>query len=431
MSPRVILALMATLVLLAEARGGRNLCTSELNDIMKEIKEAITKESCPAHDEESEMKMTKPAVVEDSVVSQVLRHQNDLISNLLEQGKGISQILSTLEEDSKAHKHDVHSLQTTFNEHKKSWSSSQEEISVMQSDMHILKEEVQLTKRDIESVTVQVQEIVLNAETSAENVDDTMEQQSDRLSELADVLKALQLEMADLRDSLDEQAEDIKNLKMRGFRRPGPRGGGGGGGGGGDEEEEEDGEGGEPEERPVGRPGGGRRRRPGGRRRPAGINERSLGSVLPEECSPPFMGVADGCFAVYTNMRLSWENAKEHCGRMQGDLAHPSNLPDFLFYLAEAFPGGWVFWVGGERTNAQETWKWPNGKLIDAPHDFWGRGEPRHDEGADCMYLHSYWGYRAGADPCSEEKYFICQQPSHQQTRPFRRQGDEPPKLQA
>nr|XP_053634322.1 CD209 antigen-like [Cherax quadricarinatus] len=135
------------------------------------------------------------------------------------------------------------------------------------------------------------------------------------------------------------------------------------------------------------------------------------------DCPHPYTRIGLGCFAVHSTQRLSWEQARQHCRGIDGDLANPDDIYDVVLFLDDSFPesvystsGGWGFWIGATLDNTG-TWQWVSGLPVRTQVDFWGRGEPgdaqENDEG--CLFLHGWWRFRAGADPCTSEKYFICE----------------------
>ena len=57
------------------------------------------------------------------------------------------------------------------------------------------------------------------------------------------------------------------------------------------------------------------------------------------------------------------------------------------------------------------SWHWVSGVPLEPQTDFWGRGQPGEAlaDGEKCLFLHGWWRFRAGADPCEEKKHFVCE----------------------
>lgn len=138
-------------------------------------------------------------------------------------------------------------------------------------------------------------------------------------------------------------------------------------------------------------------------------------------CPPPFDRIQKHvCVKEVTHMKLSWDEAAEHCRSHGGQLAWEAEgkrvIQDFLdvrFGLGRSKTSAstqWPFWVGGREGDDGE-WRWLDGALVSvdvwAPHHRRPSGR-RAAKGDWCLMLDGYQGYNGTALPCHSKRYFLC-----------------------
>ncbi|KAK8721663.1 hypothetical protein OTU49_012687, partial [Cherax quadricarinatus] len=131
-------------------------------------------------------------------------------------------------------------------------------------------------------------------------------------------------------------------------------------------------------------------------------------------CPYPYKQVLDECFHLSTH-RLTWNNARQHCQGMMGDLASPKNLYALkTFIIDETGINSYetlqtipVF-VGGADEGENRQFKWVNGEAINSSN--WAPGEPNNKHNSEfCveMFLHSHPSLND--ESCVSERQFVCQ----------------------
>ncbi|XP_042211996.1 type-2 ice-structuring protein-like [Homarus americanus] len=122
------------------------------------------------------------------------------------------------------------------------------------------------------------------------------------------------------------------------------------------------------------------------------------------ECPPPFRRVMNECFFPGKNP-LTWDEARQHCRGMGGDLAAPEHLYALKSFFATEMS---YLWIGGTKDIVEDQWRWVTGEAL-RPGD-WCRGSPEITVGArDCIYmeLDCHPPLRSGS--CLGSRKYICQ----------------------
>ncbi|XP_042207799.1 alpha-N-acetylgalactosamine-specific lectin-like [Homarus americanus] len=128
-------------------------------------------------------------------------------------------------------------------------------------------------------------------------------------------------------------------------------------------------------------------------------------------CPYPYKKVLDECFYV-CGKKVTFDQARQHCQGMAGDLAHPKHLHALLSLLFEyeQIIGGNV-WMGATDSHQENTWLWPDG----SPVLKWGRGEPSRLNSAsvkeDCLELRLETNMLLNDVICTKKMPFVCQHP--------------------
>ncbi|XP_068200533.1 C-type lectin domain family 4 member G-like [Palaemon carinicauda] len=125
------------------------------------------------------------------------------------------------------------------------------------------------------------------------------------------------------------------------------------------------------------------------------------------ECPYPFTQVVDECFYVSKSL-LKWEEARQFCQGMGGDLAIPRNLYALKAHLIE-IKAPRAVWIGGTYLGPEEGWRWINGASVN--EEEWSPKQPSgaRKNLANCLNI------RRDRHPvlddvlCGNKLRFVCQ----------------------
>lgn len=122
------------------------------------------------------------------------------------------------------------------------------------------------------------------------------------------------------------------------------------------------------------------------------------------------------CF-FFSSDRLDWEESRENCTALGGQLAvlHTQEEHDFLEKAAKEITGTWDFhyWIGLSDKEEEGDWRWVDGTAINKTYWNTDLNEPNNHaegslEGEDCAVLNS--NSRSWFDvPCGYRYKWICQ----------------------
>lgn len=133
-------------------------------------------------------------------------------------------------------------------------------------------------------------------------------------------------------------------------------------------------------------------------------------------CPYPFTQVVDECFYVSKMMALNWEESRDYCHGMGGDLATPKNLYGLKVHLIE-MRGPRSLWIGGKNQGPGVGWQWMSG--IAVGNEDWIR-QPQNNVGLpintrtrtrteNCLSMRRDRHPVLDEVPCFKLKCFICQ----------------------
>ncbi|XP_076046092.1 uncharacterized protein LOC143028199 isoform X2 [Oratosquilla oratoria] len=114
------------------------------------------------------------------------------------------------------------------------------------------------------------------------------------------------------------------------------------------------------------------------------------------ECPSPYQLVKNDCLFVVSDVKMSWEKARENCKakakalNMDGDLAVPSDIPAFLEFMKKSDEGVRWPWIGAFADDSMATkWKWLRNSSIslDKSSFQWDKVEPTKSTTEKAMCL--------------------------------------------
>ncbi|XP_069943701.1 CD209 antigen isoform X2 [Cherax quadricarinatus] len=364
----VLLLLWALLGKCSEPPSDVLSCSYQISNILREIKDVLTSTSgrCSSDGERDE----RLVGIERETVSQAVRQHGEVVRSLLAQTESLKKAVTSVAEVQSAHKQLLIALRTELESEKQTKRTQRRTIQDLRSEIHTLREESKNWQEHLRRMESEMKAGLQKTELAAQEATIEVKGASDRANSLGRVIRRVQRSMHSLEKIVTQHTTRLAALTARGR----------------------------------------------GRRPPPQHSLPTLPSTeMPQtgeevDCPHPYTRIGLGCFAVHSTQRLSWEQARQHCRGIDGDLANPDDIYDVVLFLDDSFPGGWGFWIGATLDNTG-TWQWVSGLPVRTQVDFWGRGEPgdaqENDEG--CLFLHGWWRFRAGADPCTSEKYFICE----------------------
>merc|ERR1711970_1666928 len=131
-------------------------------------------------------------------------------------------------------------------------------------------------------------------------------------------------------------------------------------------------------------------------------------------CPSPFKLRGTECFFISedSNDLLNWDESRQRCQSMGGDLAQPQNMVDFVEYIKESYPNSkpTTVWLGATDREVEQDWYWVSGEPVPpAMWEPWPHNQPSGD--GDCMEIH-YWprtGFYMNDWHCYKKGYFACE----------------------
>ncbi|XP_027233712.2 perlucin [Penaeus vannamei] len=135
-------------------------------------------------------------------------------------------------------------------------------------------------------------------------------------------------------------------------------------------------------------------------------------SLAAAACPAPFLPVMSQCFWSSAQYKLSWDDARDFCQQMGGDLAEPLHLNALMVHLQDRYPSAKVFHLGATDLEQEGNWTYISGRPVD-PRG-WMPGEPNDTAHAqNCLNL-CFQGCRASYPPLNDQQchakfHFVCE----------------------
>ncbi|XP_042233274.1 C-type lectin domain family 4 member F-like isoform X2 [Homarus americanus] len=340
-------------------------CPGELTTVLREIKDVLASAdgSCAGN--------TRRQIFgsQTEAMTQVLQQHSEVVRSLLAQTESLKETLTSVTGAQSAQNHLLLALKTELETEKQTKRAQRRTIQDLRMEFHTLREESQTWRNHLRRMEVEVKAGLQKSEVAAQEVTIEVKGATDRTNSLGKVIRSIQRSLQGLEQTVSRHTAGLTTLRRTVGRRPQLS----------------------PDTTSSSPP-----------------TDAPQGKTV--DCPHPYARIGLGCFTVHSTQQLSWQQARDHCRGIDGDLANPFDLYDIVLFLDDSFPGGWGFWIGGT-LDTNGTWQWVSGIPVGTQVDFWGRGEPGDALGNDerCLFLHGWWRFRAGADPCTSEKYFICE----------------------
>ncbi|XP_063590398.1 perlucin-like [Penaeus indicus] len=123
-------------------------------------------------------------------------------------------------------------------------------------------------------------------------------------------------------------------------------------------------------------------------------------------CPYPYKQVLDECFFL-SKVSLNWNQARQYCQGMQGDLATPRNVYALKSFIIDTAGEVTEAWLGATDQSSEGTWNWLDGRPIAS--DFAG-GQPDDAGGnEDCLDIRLKWHPTLNDYQCGVAQRFVCQ----------------------
>ncbi|XP_047491478.1 uncharacterized protein LOC125040795 isoform X1 [Penaeus chinensis] len=345
-------------------------CDGGLSEVLREIKEVISAGNRQCRD------VARGGMFGEHTeqMLQALRQHGEVVESLKTHTDSLNKALGAVAEVQTNQKFIVASLQAEMETERIARTHQRRTIEDLQTELNRLKEESKVWVDHLNSMESDVKEEIRKTESMAEEMAVEVRSANERVANLGKVIRRVQSSLQALERVVNRHTKSLVTIRKH-------------------KGHVEDSESAEVTVRP-----------------PQPLSENF-------DCPHPYTKMGTGCFTVHSDVRKTWEEARDDCKNIDGDLANPFDLFDLALFLDETFsasvhsnPGRWGFWIGAQLDNT-DTWNWVTGVPVLMQVDFWGRGEPgdalENDE--RCMFLHSLWRFRAGADSCSHKKFFVCE----------------------
>jgi len=130
-------------------------------------------------------------------------------------------------------------------------------------------------------------------------------------------------------------------------------------------------------------------------------------------CPSPYKLQGTECLFVSedANDLLDWDESRQRCLSMGGDLAQPDNMVEFVQYIEESYPESKsTIWLGATDREVEQEWYWVSGEPVPpAMWKPWPANQPSGD--GNCMEIH-WWphtGFYMNDWHCHNKGYFACE----------------------
>ncbi|XP_076028303.1 perlucin-like protein isoform X2 [Oratosquilla oratoria] len=139
-----------------------------------------------------------------------------------------------------------------------------------------------------------------------------------------------------------------------------------------------------------------------------------------EKCPTFYKQVGSNCVYVTTKTKLNWQEARETCHSIDGELLSlpdANSLWEISLHLQVLGVSKNDFWIGANDLEREGSWRWIKDKsdvIMGIP--LWGLAnqgssdyEPRGKEKQNCAILSKHYGGHMNDRECHLQFFFICE----------------------
>jgi len=133
----------------------------------------------------------------------------------------------------------------------------------------------------------------------------------------------------------------------------------------------------------------------------------------PVTCPSPYKLRGTECLFVSEdgNDLLNWDESRQRCQSMGGDLAQPQDMVDFVEYIKESYNNSKsTIWLGATDKEVEQEWYWLSGEPVPpAMWEPWPGNQPSGD--GNCLEIH-WWPHTSfymNDWKCNKKGHFACQ----------------------
>ena len=119
---------------------------------------------------------------------------------------------------------------------------------------------------------------------------------------------------------------------------------------------------------------------------------------------------------MFVSETLSWSSAQAYCENINGRLAEPRTLKEYLFVRSiwEDFGSGIHMWLGGSKTQNEGRYVWltDSQPVENEAFNVWAEGEPNNYKGnEDCLEFSHHEASSLGFNDrdCDFSQKFVCE----------------------
>ncbi|KAK8732906.1 hypothetical protein OTU49_017457 [Cherax quadricarinatus] len=105
------------------------------------------------------------------------------------------------------------------------------------------------------------------------------------------------------------------------------------------------------------------------------IEDSEAANIVRQGCLEPYVTVGDQCLFFATFAELSYQDARQMCHSLDGELAAvltATRLKNIIDYINENGIAGHSFWLGGSDAAQEGVWLWTDGQRVPMGAPFWG-----------------------------------------------------------
>ncbi|CAL4099028.1 unnamed protein product [Meganyctiphanes norvegica] len=142
-------------------------------------------------------------------------------------------------------------------------------------------------------------------------------------------------------------------------------------------------------------------------------------SIQPIECPNGWIELNDNCYAFILDEKYPWEEARNQCQNLGGDLAVIHDVDQYMFLMwyitvnGLHVPDRWSYFIGGSDKLEEGTWLWMDDEPMAMGGPYWGAfngtNEPAGGQDQNCAELNKDNRYLFHDGQCNLYGYPLCQ----------------------